>query len=64
MLSCHEIEVHRIRPVSVSGMHCAWLAVLQNVLHAVKFSNVPVHHSKDICCFLHLFDNSLDIIPA
>jgi len=41
-----------------------WLALLQNVLQPVKFSTSPVHRSKNICCFLRLFDNSLHIIPA
>jgi len=59
MLSLHEIELHKIGPDSFT---C--LAPLQNLLQAVKFSTVPVHHSKHICCFLRLFDHNLDIIAA
>ena len=50
MLSLHEIEIHKIEPDSLT---C--LAPLQNVLQPVKFSTVPVHHTKQICCFLRLF---------
>jgi hypothetical protein len=59
MLSLHEIELHKIGPESFT---C--LALLQNLPQVVKFSTVPVHHSKLICCFLRLFDHSLDIIAA
>jgi len=59
MLSLHETELHKIGPDSFT-----WLGLLQNMLQAVKFSTVPVRHSKHICCFLRLFDRSLDILPA
>jgi hypothetical protein len=47
MLSLHEIELHKIGPDSFT-----WLALLQNVLQPVKFSTVPVHHSKHISFYL------------